>query len=188
MNNNSSSQDSGPIRFKTNLTFTSITPMKKDDHLCIGFIKMLAQEFLVLRRRAITKKDEVSVSCLDTIIAGITELTSSIEASDDTTSTHKPLQFTAPAWRIFSALAKSPEDPRLMRNAGMHYLMEWNMPSAALNHFKRALTLSGSEDETLPVLIKVATAALKRKNSLNGQVFPPNVVRFDEGVDETGRN
>jgi hypothetical protein len=135
--------------------------MKKTiEDMCIGFSKMLVQEFLLLRKRAGEKKDETSMRSLDIIIAGITELTQAVEAAGE--GRDKILRFSPDAFDIFSNLAKHPNDPHLLRKAGAHYLVEWQLPISARRHFERALNLN-LKDEALPMLIEIANLAMKRK-------------------------
>ena len=160
MKQKTSCHDEGPLLF----TDTPLTLLMKKNiqNICSGFSKMMVQEFLVLRRRAEERQDEASLKSLDTVIAGIAELTVTVGVGG--AAAGKNLRFTTTAFDIFSKLAKYPNDPAFLRRAGAHYLVEWQLPQAALRHFERALSLSGP-DKTLPMLIEIAVLAIKRKNA-----------------------
>jgi hypothetical protein len=141
-------------------------PMSKNqDTICNGFSRMLTQEFLTLRRRAAYEDDEVSSRTLEIIIAGITDLTHAV--GEQTSQGDKPRKFTRFAFELFSQLARNPNDPIQLRTAGTHYLVEWDLPGAALSHFRRAHELRPL-DKTLPILIEIATLAVARKQEGGG--------------------
>jgi len=142
-----------------------------------GFSKMLEQEFLVLRRKAAERRDGASVESLNTIIDGFRELSRTLQ----TTSVDQvmPLLFDNVAFDIFSNLARYPNDFLLHRKAGEHYLTQWRLPHAALGHFKRASGLNPSE-KTLPMLIEIATLAIKRKNDPSTQGLSSEIKRLPQ--------
>jgi len=176
MSSDSFDHEDGPMRTKHNRNMISSGLMKvTGDAICTGFSRMLVQEFLLLRRRAEQRNDEVSVKSLDVIIAGVTEITHAV--IEDENIAGRQFQFTAAAFDIFANLAKFPNDPVQLRRAGTHYLAEWQLPHAALSHFRRALDLNRT-DRTLPMLIEIAVLAIGRKNEEREVGLPFKVLRF----------
>jgi tetratricopeptide (TPR) repeat protein len=126
------------------------------------FSKLLAQNFLLLHQRAKDKKDTASIQTLKVIVSGLIDLTKAIE---ERKAVREPaLGLSSNAYTLFFRLAESYNNPSLVKQAGLHYLMEWRLPEVALHHFERALALGGSET-AMRSLIDVASLAVQRKNA-----------------------
>jgi tetratricopeptide (TPR) repeat protein len=127
------------------------------------FGKLLGQNFLLLSQLAREKKDATSIQTLDVIISGLADLTKAIEdrkAANDTVP-----GFSSAAFTIFSRLAESYNNPALLKQAGLHFMMEWRLPEAALRYFQRALSL-GATESAIRSLIEVASIAVQRKDAV----------------------
>jgi len=131
---------------------------KNDD-----FSKLLAQNFLLLLQRAKDKRDTTSIQTLEVIISGLADLTKAIE--EQKTVEEFAYSLSSTAYTIFSRLAKSYNNPFLLKQAGLHYMMEWRLPEVALCYFQRVLSLGGTEN-TICSLIDVASLAVQRKNAM----------------------
>lgn len=126
------------------------------------FSQPLAQNFLQLQQHAKNKKDATSIQTLDVIVSGLIDLTRVLtERSKDSAPA-----FSSTAYSIFTRLAESYNNPTLLKQVGLHYMMEWQMPEAALLHFERALKLGGAEN-ALHSLMEVATIAVQKKSRPN---------------------
>ncbi len=110
--------------------------------ICTGFTRMMTQEFLVLRRQAESRDDEITMKSMDATLAGLKDLSRVVDVYENT-RLGKPLRFPVSAFTIFINLAKYPNEFLPHRRAGEHYLYVWNLPQAARSHFGRALQLSG---------------------------------------------
>lgn len=126
------------------------------------FCQPLAQNFLLLCQQVRNKKDATSLQTLEAIIDSLVELTNAVEVRK---SGDAPV-FTSNALTIFTRLAESYNNPTVLKQAGLHYLMEWRLPAAALPLFQRALSLGGAANALQP-LIEVATIAVQKKEGGN---------------------
>jgi hypothetical protein len=162
VSNDPSYYHDGPMAARKDRQSDSGSGERSRDEICGGFTRMMTREFLALHRRARQRNDEVSMKSLDAIIAGFTEMTEAVEAVGQ--GEGPAFQFNAQAFDIFSNLAKNPNDPLALGEAGAHYLIEWRLPHAALHHLERAQSLKPS-DLTISTLIEVAAFARRRANS-----------------------
>lgn len=127
------------------------------------FGQLLGQNFLLLRQQAKDKGDAASLQTLEVIVSSMVDLTKAIEerkAAGESTP-----GFSSTAYSIFSRLAESYNNPSLLKQAGLHFMMEWRLPESALCYFQRALSL-GSTENSIRSLIEVATIAVQRKQTV----------------------
>ena len=66
---------------------------------------------------------------------------------------------------MFVRLAKAYNSPTLLKEVGLIYLRDLNMPNVALQHFERSLRLGGPEKELRP-LTEAAAVAVQRQLAL----------------------
>jgi len=151
---------SGTTKITERMTWKQLQQCVRDNRE--DFSKLLAQNFLLLHQQAKEKKDTTSIQTLDVIIAGIAEVSRAIEERKEE-GDFLPV-FSSAAFSIFSRLAESYNNPAVLKQAGLHYMSEWRLPGAALQHFQRALSLGGTEN-ALRSLIEVAFIAVQRKKS-----------------------
>jgi tetratricopeptide (TPR) repeat protein len=142
------------------MTWKQLQQCVRDKNADFG--QLLAQNFLLLHQHAKDKKDTTSVMTLKVIIAGLVDLTNAI-AERKTEEAFVPT-FSAAAYTVFSRLGESYNNPAVLKQAGLHYLMEWRLPEAALRYFQRALSL-GAVENSIHSLIEVATISVERKNN-----------------------
>src|ERR1700761_323120 len=81
-----------------------------------------------------TQNDTLSTESIATIIVGLTQLRN--ERGNWVPS--------STATALFIRLAKSYNDPLLLKQAGKLFLNEWSLPGAAVAFFERALFLGGA--------------------------------------------
>ena len=94
---------------------------------------------------------------------------------------------------MFVRLAKAYNSPTLLKEVGLIYLREMNLPRIALQHFERALRLGGPEKELRPlteaaaVSIESHRAPTRQTEEAHTGVAQPVVPRKPERVTATGR-
>lgn len=132
--------------------------------------------------------DPLSVRTLEVIIDGLRE----VETMSGST-TLPPLS--SSALGIFAKLAKAYNSPTLLKEVGLVYLRDLQMPEIAQRHFERALRLGGPEKELRP-LTEAAAVAMQVKcaqqndieHGLSGiTIAPPMKPVAPDGISHTGR-
>jgi tetratricopeptide (TPR) repeat protein len=74
---------------------------------------------------------------------------------------------------MFTRLAKAYNSPTLLKEVGLIYLRELQLPRAALSHFERALRLGGLEKELRPLVESAAVAVQTTKEKRGREPGPP---------------
>jgi tetratricopeptide (TPR) repeat protein len=97
-----------------------------------------------------SQSDPLSVRTLEVILQGLRELSVS---ESDTLS-----RLSSGSQAMFVRLAKAYNSPTLLKEIGLIYLRETNLPRIALQHFERALRLGGPEKELRPLTEAAALA------------------------------
>jgi tetratricopeptide (TPR) repeat protein len=97
-----------------------------------------------------SQSDPLSVRTLEVILQGLRELNVS---ESDTLS-----RLSSSSQAMFVRLAKAYNSPTLLKEIGLIYLRETNLPRIALHHFERALRLGGPEKELRPLTEAAALA------------------------------
>ncbi len=113
-----------------------------------------------------TQNDHMSAQSVEAIASGISELKLKNERwgeQDQTVS--KPSNFAA---SIFIRLARSYNNPHLLKQAGMLFFSEWQLPSAALLLFERSMRLGATEKEIEP-LKKAALQAVESQEATKSE-------------------
>jgi tetratricopeptide (TPR) repeat protein len=112
-----------------------------------------------LTARVRAEGDTQGVTSLEVILHGVEELK---DAADMARSRNQRPPASSPlAPPLFSRLAVSYNDARLLKEAGMLYLSTWRLPEVAREHFERCLRLGEPEKDLRP-LIEAAAIAVQR--------------------------
>jgi tetratricopeptide (TPR) repeat protein len=108
------------------------------------------------------KNDPLSIKSLETIIGGLRRL----EELNERAALEKapPLRPSGLGQAMFVRLAKAYNSPTLLKEIGLIYLRDFNLPDVALLHFERSVALGGPEKELRP-LLEAAKGALQRQNA-----------------------
>jgi tetratricopeptide (TPR) repeat protein len=106
--------------------------------------------------------DPLSSKSLETIIRGLRRLEELNErAAEEKTP---PLRPSGLGQAMFARLAKAYNSPTLLKEIGLIYLRDFNLPDVALQHFERSLALGGPEKELRP-LVDAAKASMQRQGA-----------------------
>lgn len=106
------------------------------------------------------QKDTLSAKSLEVILAGVSELQ---RVTDEAKAKKEPPpKLSSFAQGIFIRLAKSYNNPKLLKDIGTIYLNELRLPAMALLHFQRAQNL-GSTEKELPYLIEAASLCAQQQ-------------------------
>ena len=128
-------------------------------------LKPEAWEQLAQRARGLN--DPLSIKSLEIIIDGlkkIEELKAKAEEKKE-----EPKQISVMSKLMFVRLAKAYNSPTLLKEAGLIYLRDLNLPSVALQHFERSLKLGGPEKELRPLSEAAAVAVQRQLTLASGQ-------------------
>jgi tetratricopeptide (TPR) repeat protein len=102
------------------------------------------------------QKDPLSTKTLEIILEGLKKVENLQETAENTGG--KPIRISGPSHAMFARLAKAYNSPTLLKEVGLVYLRELNLPSIALQHFERSLRLGGPEKELRPLTEAAAVA------------------------------
>jgi tetratricopeptide (TPR) repeat protein len=109
------------------------------------------------------QNDPLSIKSLEIIIGGLRELE---ELNKERAKVNEPpKQLSLLSQAMFVRLAKAYNSPTLLKEVGLIYLRDLNMPNVALQHFERSLRLGGPEKELRP-LTEAAAVAVQRQLAL----------------------
>ena len=115
------------------------------------------------------QNDPLSIKSLEVIIDGlkrIEEVNEARKAKDEA-----PVKISALAQSMFSRLARAYNSPTLLKEIGLIYLRDLNLPNVALQHFERSLRLGGPEKELRP-LSEAAAVAVQRQMTKSTGTMP----------------
>ncbi len=102
------------------------------------------------------QNDQMSAQSLDAIASSVGELKQKgDQGGKQDRSTSKPSNF---ATSVFIRLVRSYNNPHLLKQAGMLFFSEWQLPSAALLLFERSMRLGATEKEIEPLKIAALQA------------------------------
>jgi tetratricopeptide (TPR) repeat protein len=104
------------------------------------------------------ENDPLSAQSLEVIIQGLKRVEEIYEGADQ-----GPLQrLSGLSQSMFVRLARAYNSPTLLKEVGLVYLRDLNLPEVALHHFERSLLLGGPEKELRP-LTEAAAVAVQRQ-------------------------
>jgi tetratricopeptide (TPR) repeat protein len=134
------------------------------------------------------QSDSLSVRTLEVILDGLREI-------GMMSGSATPPHLSPPAINIFTRLAKAYNSPTLLKEAGLIYLRDFQLPDVAQRHFERALRLGGPEKELRP-LTEAAAVAIQTKQTRQSDleqgysgitVTQPMKTPAPNGISHTGR-
>ncbi len=111
------------------------------------------------------QNDPLSTKSLEVIIEGlkkIEEIAAAAKAQEK-----EPPRVSALAKSLFTRLARAYNSPTLLKEVGLIYLRDLQLPGVALEHFERSLRLGGPEKELRP-LSEAAAVAVQRQMATTG--------------------
>jgi tetratricopeptide (TPR) repeat protein len=118
-----------------------------------------------LAERARGQNDPLSIKSLEVIIDGLKRI-AEVNAAAKEKGTAPP-QVNALAQGMFARLARAYNSPTLLKEIGLIYLRDLQLPNIALQHFERSMRLGGPEKELRP-LSEAAAVAVQRQLSSQG--------------------
>ena len=143
-----------------------------------------------LRTRVRGQNDSLSIKTLDVILEGLRALSARL-GSDGL-----PPRLPAASQSMFVRLSKAYNSPTLLKEVGLIYLRELNLPDIALQHFERSIRLGGPEKELRP-LTEAATVAIQANltkesgsaRNYSGITTPQHIkpLATHEGISKTGK-
>jgi tetratricopeptide (TPR) repeat protein len=108
------------------------------------------------------QNDPLSIKSLEVIIDGLKRVEEVNDLAREKNA--PPLQVSAISRAMFLRLAKAYNSPTLLKEVGLIYLRDLNLPNVALQHFERSMRLGGPEKELRP-LSEAAAVAVQRQMS-----------------------
>jgi tetratricopeptide (TPR) repeat protein len=111
--------------------------------------------------------DPLGAKSVEVILTGLRALARSVEEAE--TKNRPPPAQTPLAEPLFRRMAKSYNDPRLLKEAGMLYLSVWRLPAIALQHFERCQRLGEPERDLRPLIEAAAVAVQRMAAAKTGQ-------------------
>lgn len=120
----------------------------------------------ILAKKVSAQNDTLSAKSVEVILEGLLE----IQALKYQAEQQKvpPPQLSAIARATFARLAKAYNSPTLLKEVGLIYLRDLNLPKMALQHFERSIRLGGPEKELRP-LTEAAAVAVQREAQRGGE-------------------
>jgi tetratricopeptide (TPR) repeat protein len=115
------------------------------------------------------QNDPLSIKSLEVIIDGLKKIEEATAAAKEKETA--PPKISPIAKSMFSRLARAYNSPTLLKEVGLIYLRDLNLPSVALQHFERSIRLGGPDKELRP-LSEAAAVAVQRQMSQRGAVSP----------------
>jgi len=121
-----------------------------------------------LAERVRGQNDPLSIKSLEVIIDGLKR----IEALNDArkAKNEPPVKISALAQSMFARLARAYNSPTLLKEIGLIYLRDLNLPNVALHHFERSLRLGGPEKELRPLSEAAAVAVQRQLTKSTGSI------------------
>src|ERR1700678_3837116 len=114
------------------------------------------------------QNDPLSIKSLEIIIDGlkkIEELNRFAREKGEPTP-----RISSMSQAMFVRLAKAYNSPTLLKEAGLIYLRDLNLPSVALQHFERSMRLGGPEKELRPLSEAAAVAVQRQMTKSTGTI------------------
>ena len=102
------------------------------------------------------QSDPLSIKTLEIILEGL-RMIAKLQETAERTGT-QPIRISGPSQAMFARLGKAYNSPTLLKEVGLVYLRELNLPGIALQHFERSLRLGGPEKELRPLTEAAAVA------------------------------
>ena len=141
-----------------------------------------------LAEQAREQNDPLSIKSLEVIIRGLRKVEElNEEAGKAKTPAKRPSGL---GQAMFVRLAKAYNSPTLLKEVGLIYLRDFNLPDVALEHFERSLLLGGPEKELRP-LVDAAKATLARQGAVQeggGEIaLPPAKSEAATIIRKTGK-
>jgi tetratricopeptide (TPR) repeat protein len=112
------------------------------------------------------QNDPLSIKSLEIIIKGLRQVEDRNEQAGREKAT---LKLSGLSQSMFVRLAKAYNSPTLLKEVGLIYLRDLNLPEVALEHFERSLVLGGPEKELRPLTEAAAVAVQRQITQRNGQ-------------------
>jgi tetratricopeptide (TPR) repeat protein len=103
-----------------------------------------------------SQNDPLSIKTLEIILDGLRTIEKVRDLADRINA--QPLKVSGPSQSMFARLSRAYNSPTLLKEVGLIYLRELNLPSVALQHFERSLRLGGPEKELRPLTEAAAVA------------------------------
>jgi len=113
------------------------------------------------------QNDPLSIKSLEIIIEGLKRMAELKKQAIE--KQQIPPQISGLSKAMFMRLAKAYNSPTLLKEAGLIYLRDLNLPDVALQHFERSLRLGGPEKELRPLSEAAAVAAQRQLAMLSGE-------------------
>jgi tetratricopeptide (TPR) repeat protein len=141
-----------------------------------------------LLARVRSQSDPLSSRTLEVILEGLREI-------ETLSGSATPPHLSPTALNIFARLAKAYNSPTLLKEVGLIYLRDLQLPDVAQRHFERALRLGGPEKELRP-LTEAAAVAIQTKRTRQNDleqgysgitVTQPMKAVAPNGISHTGR-
>ena len=113
------------------------------------------------------QNDPLSIKSLEIIIDGLKRIEEiKVRAVE---KNQVPTQVSSMSKAMFVRLAKAYNSPTMLKEAGLIYLRDLNLPDVALQHFERSMRLGGPEKELRPLTEAAAVAVQRQLTQTNGQ-------------------
>src|SRR5277367_249928 len=109
------------------------------------------------------QNDPLSIKSLEVIIDGLKRIEEANALAKEKNT--PPLKVTGMSQAMFLRLARAYNSPTLLKEVGLIYLRDLNLPNVALQHFERSMRLGGPEKELRP-LSEAAAVAVQRQLAL----------------------
>jgi tetratricopeptide (TPR) repeat protein len=114
------------------------------------------------------QNDPLSIKSLEVIIDGLKRI-EQVNA-ENKASEKPPLKISALSQSMFARLARAYNSPTLLKEIGLIYLRDLNLPNVALQHFERSMRLGGPEKELRPLSEAAAVAVQRQMTRQTGMV------------------
>ena len=89
------------------------------------------------------QNDPLSIKSLEVIIEGLKQIQQLNE--EKKAKNEPPTRISALSQSMFARLARAYNSPTLLKEIGLIYLRDLNLPNVALQHFERSMRLGGPE-------------------------------------------
>src|SRR5476649_1612968 len=113
------------------------------------------------------QNDPLSIKSLEIIIEGLRRIEElNVQAAE---KNQMPPQISSMSKAMYVRLAKAYNSPTLLKEVGLIYLRDLNLPDMALQHFERSMRLGGPEKELRPLSEAAAVAVQRQLTQSSGQ-------------------
>ena len=114
------------------------------------------------------QNDPLSIKSLEVIIDGLKRIDELNEAKK--AKNEPATRISALAQSMFARLARAYNSPTLLKEIGLIYLRDLNLPNVALQHFERSMRLGGPEKELRPLSEAAAVAVQRQMTKSTGTI------------------